>query len=73
MGRLGKFSKLFIIGDEHQTNVSKSGFLEVFHLFNDEESKQKGIITFEFTKDDCMRNGMMKFILERFDLIKKSY
>lgn len=67
MGRMGKFSKLFLIGDIKQSNVKNGGFSQVFDLFNDEKSKENGIVTFEFTNNDCMRNGFMKFILEKFD------
>lgn len=69
MGRMGKFSKLFLIGDEKQSNVKNSGFEKVYNLFNNQESLDNGIATFEFTNEDCMRNGFMKFILEKFDTI----
>ena len=67
MGRMGMFSKLFLIGDERQTNVKNSGFKNVFNLFNDEESKSNGIVTFEFTKADCMRSGLLKYILDKIE------
>jgi phosphate starvation-inducible PhoH-like protein len=69
MSRMGKFSKLFIIGDENQQNSRYSGFLKLFNLFNDNESKENGIITYEFNRFDCMRNGIIKFILEKFESI----
>jgi len=69
MGRMGKFSKLFIIGDENQQDSRESGFLKLYNLFNDNESKENGIITYEFNRFDCMRNGIMKFILEKFESI----
>ena len=71
LGRIGKFSKLFIIGDEHQSNIRDSAFLKTFNLFNTEEAKQKGIFTFEFTSDDCMRSDIMKFILGELDKLQK--
>lgn len=67
MSRIGKFSKMFIIGDEKQSNIRDSGFVKVFDAFNNDESKSKGIVTFEFLPEDCMRNDFMKFILEKFD------
>lgn len=67
MGRMGAFSKLFLIGDQKQQNVKTSGFKTVFNLFNDQESKAKGIATFEFTKDDCMRSGILKYILDKLE------
>lgn len=67
MCRMGKFSKLFLVGDERQKNVKDSGFKTIYNLFNDEESKLNGIHTFEFTREDCMRNGIMKFILDKIE------
>lgn len=69
MSRMGKFSKLFIIGDEKQADIKNSAFSDVFNLFNNKESKEKGIHTFEFLAEDCMRNSFMKFILEKFDTL----
>lgn len=65
--RLGRFSKIFLIGDDRQTNVKNSGFNTVFKLFNNEEAKLNGIYTFEFDSSDCLRNGIMKFILDKFE------
>jgi phosphate starvation-inducible protein PhoH len=70
LGRLGRFSKLFIIGDEHQSNIKDSAFLKIFNLFSTERAKEQGIYTFEFTSDDCMRNNIMKFILGELDKLK---
>lgn len=67
MGRLGKHSKLFIIGDVRQANVKNSGFDKTFNLFNDDEAKGKGIHTFEFNSSDCMRSPILKFIVDRFE------
>jgi phosphate starvation-inducible PhoH-like protein len=67
MGRLGKFSKLFIIGDTRQSNIKNGGFKDVFNLFDDDESLKNGIATFTFTSQDCMRNEILKFILGRFE------
>jgi phosphate starvation-inducible protein PhoH and related proteins len=71
MGRMGRFSKLFIIGDERQANVKNSGFSQVFKLFSDEESLNHGIATFEFISDDCMRNPILKFIIGKFENLGK--
>lgn len=73
MTRLGKFSKMFIIGDEKQSNIKNSGFKEVFDMFNTETAKQNGIYTFEFTKEDCMRNKITQFIIEQFENPKSMF
>lgn len=67
MTRLGKFSKLFIIGDINQTNIKNSGFEKVFKAFNNLESRENGITTFEFDSSDCMRSPITRFIVERFE------
>lgn len=67
MTRLSKFATLFIIGDEKQTNVKDSGFVKVFNLFDNEESKNNGIYTFSFNKSDIMRNEVLSYILDKFE------
>lgn len=65
--RLGKHSKLVIIGDSRQCDIRNSGFRRVFDMFNDGASREKGIYCLEFTTDDILRNGILKFIIERFE------
>lgn len=63
--RLGRHSTMFLIGDENQANIRDSGFIKVFNMFNDEESKSHGIHTFEFGPEDCMRSETVRFILSK--------
>lgn len=66
--RLGKFSKLIISGDPSQSDINgKSGFIKFFDLFNDEESKNNGLYCFSFTKDDIVRSGILKYIIEKIE------
>lgn len=65
--RMGKFSKLFVVGDIRQSNVKNSGFEKVYNLFDNPESKENGIYTFEFNSNDCMRSPILKFIVEKFE------
>ncbi len=70
--RMGKFSKLVICGDYRQSDINgKSGFKKMFDLFNDEISKQNGIHCFEFTIEDVMRSGVVKYILEKLEQHQK--
>jgi phosphate starvation-inducible PhoH-like protein len=71
MTRMGKYSCLFLIGDIAQSNVRNSGFDAVFKTFNNPESKENGIHTFEFTKEDCLRSEIIKFILTKFEEIQE--
>ena len=64
--RLGKNSKLFICGDFMQTDINgRTGYKKMFDLFNDEESRRKGIHSFSFTIEDIMRSQLQKYIIEK--------
>jgi hypothetical protein len=45
----------------------KTGFMPLLNTFNDEESKQKGIQTFVFTKEDIVRSEILKFIVKKLE------
>ena len=73
--RCGEFSKIFFIGDSvNQNDIgSKSGFKKMFNLFNDEESRHFGIHCFELKEyTDIVRSGLLRFVMEKAGLIKKS-
>jgi phosphate starvation-inducible PhoH-like protein len=64
--RTGEFSKVFILGDPEQSDINdKSGFLKMVNMFNDEESRQNGIHVFEFTEEDIVRSGLVRFIIKK--------
>jgi phosphate starvation-inducible PhoH-like protein len=66
MTRAGEFSKIFMCGDPQQSDIGpRSGFRDIFNLFNDDESKEHGIYTFEFTEDDILRSALVKFIVKK--------
>jgi phosphate starvation-inducible protein PhoH and related proteins len=66
--RRGKFSKVFILGDPKQSDINgKSGFTKMFLTFDDEESKNKGIYTFQFDKSDIVRDELIQFIIEKIE------
>lgn len=66
--RLGEGSKLFICGDYNQSDINgKSGFKKIKDIFSDEESKNWGIYSFSFTKDDIVRSAKLKFIVNRLE------
>ncbi len=67
---MGKFSRLFLIGDVKQSDIKGSGFTKVFDLFNDEDSKNHGIFTFEFGVADIVRDENLKFVIEKFEGMK---
>jgi len=64
--RVGNFSKVFVLGDPSQADINgKSGFLKMFNIFGDDESKQNGIVTFQFTEKDIVRSKLVQFIIEK--------
>ncbi len=68
MTRLGKFSKMIIIGDTFQNDLgAKSGFKTMFDTFDDQESRNEGIYCLRLTKDDIVRSGVLKFIIDKLE------
>jgi phosphate starvation-inducible protein PhoH len=73
--RIGKFTKYFILGDPMQTDIKNktlSGFKTLFDVFNDEESREKGIFCVEFGKEDIMRSEILKFIIEKLQIYESN-
>lgn len=66
--RMGEFSKMVICADPLQSDCNgKSGFQTVYNLFDTEESRKEGIYCFKFGKEDIVRSGVLKHIIERFE------
>ncbi len=66
--RLGHFSRLFILADPLQTDLTNGkvgGFEEVCSVFNNEESRSKGIYVIEFTEEDIMRCELLRYIIKK--------
>lgn len=69
--RIGNHTKCIICGDETQSDIGdKSGFLKMFDLFNDDSCRENGIFTFTFNKEDIVRSGVLRFIIERLEMDK---
>lgn len=73
MTRMGQFSKTIICGDPEQSDLpyGKSGFIDVYNLFNNEESRENGIFCVEFTEEDIVRSELCKYIITQFKKIEK--
>lgn len=62
--RIGENTRLFILGDTMQTDINgKSGFKQMFDIFNDQESRDQGIECFTFTEKDIKRSEILKYIV----------
>ena len=72
MTRLGENSKLIICGDPMQSDINgKSGFADMYKLFNDSESKDQGVHTFYFGPEDIKRSEILKFVIQKIQTHKK--
>lgn len=72
MTRLGRGSKLIICGDPMQSDINgKSGFADMYSLFNDEDSREKGIHTFHFGAEDIQRSEILKYVITKIQTNKK--
>ena len=68
--RIGKYSRWFIMADPMQTdlkNGNRGGFEKLYHIFDDEDSRQMGIHTFEFNEEDIVRSELTKFIVSKIN------
>lgn len=64
--RIGDNSKLLICGDTMQSDINgKSGFREMFQLFDDEPSRRQGIHCFRFHESDILRSKILKYIISK--------
>jgi len=70
--RLGESSKLIVCGDFLQSDINgKTGFRQMFDLFDDPVSKKKGIHTFEFTKKDIKRSKILSYIIGKIEEVNR--
>lgn len=73
--RIGHFSKFIFCGDPMQTDLKekhKSGFKQMYELFDNESSQEQGIYCFEFGKEDIVRSGILKYIVETLECAKNT-
>lgn len=65
--RLGKRSKMIIIGDEKQSNMKDGKFSLMIKIFNNPEARYKGVQTFTFSAKDIMRNDLIQYLVSEID------
>jgi len=70
--RMGENCKMFLVGDSFQNDIGKkSGFIKFFDLMNDDESRGHGIYNFTMAdKNDIVRSGIIKYVMEKAGIIK---
>ena len=71
--RMGERTRAFFIGDSDvQTDIKNGGFRKFYEMFDDEESRQNGVWSFEQRDSkDIMRSGFLRFIMEKVGIAKK--
>lgn len=63
--RIGEKCTIFICGDPMQSDINgKSGFTDLYNIFNNQSSKEKGIHCFSFDHSDIKRSQILKFIIK---------
>jgi predicted ribonuclease YlaK len=66
LSRVGKFCKVFLIGDDYQRDIKNSGFKEIYDTFDDEESRENGIFCYRLQEEsDVMRSDFLRFVMKK--------
>lgn len=74
LSRCAEFTRVFLVGDSKNQNDigNKAGFRKMFDLFNDEESRQHGIFTYELKdREDIVRSGFLRFVMEKTGILPR--
>lgn len=71
VSRAGEFTRIFFVGDNYQRDIKNSGFERFFKTFDDIDSKEHGIYTFELKeKSDILRSGFLRYVMEKVGTLK---
>lgn len=68
ISRCGEYSRIYFVGDNTFQNEmgNKSGFKKFFNFFDDTESKDNGIFTYELKDDsDIVRSKFLRFVMNK--------
>ena len=60
--RFGRNSKYIVIGDCNQADVNKSGYKEIFNMFNTHQCRENDIFSFKFGTAEISRSKILRFI-----------
>lgn len=71
--RIGKFSKCFVLADPTQSDMHHgiSGFEPSAKHYADQEGNRNGVYYYEFGEEDIMRDPLVKFLVRRYQFMKK--
>jgi len=68
LSRIGEGAKVIVLFDPDQSDIKYSGANLVYNMFNDEESRERGVFCHEFDENDVVRSEIVKYILKKFAL-----
>tara|TARA_R110001583_G_C5609229_1_gene405169 strand:- start:620 stop:1342 length:723 start_codon:yes stop_codon:yes gene_type:complete len=60
--RFGRNTKYIVIGDCNQADVNKSGYKEIFNMFNTPQSEENDIHSFKFGTAEISRSKILRYI-----------
>jgi len=60
--RFGRDTKYIVIGDCNQADVNKSGYKEIFNMFNNKQCTDNDIYSFKFGISEIARSKILRFI-----------
>ena len=67
--RMGKGTRAFVLADPMQTDLKteskKGSFENMIEIFDDQESRDKGIYIFKFNEEDIMRSELLKYLIKK--------
>ena len=67
--RINSNTKIFICGDEFQSDIRNTGFSKICKTFEAEEASSYGVHSLRFEKEDIMRDPVVAYVLEKIENI----
>lgn len=75
LSRYGQHSKMILVGDPNfQSDLPKNkqgGFINIFNVFDNQESKDNGIYCFKLEKEDIKRSDITAYVLDKLEEVGK--
>jgi len=69
LSRVGKFSHVFCVGSTKQTDIYDSGFQKIYKIFDDEESRDNGVFSYELNDEmDIQRSEFVRFVMRKMNM-----
>jgi len=69
--RVGRFTKLVVVGDSMQADIRNSGFQQMMDVFDNQEAREQGIYVKTLNHSDIVRSGIVQFIVTQIERYHK--